>query len=78
MMMRILEAGGLPPLTDGIRTADRDNPNGYYEFEPVKQTARDVSWLAQAEGRAGCSHDGSQAGRQEGAEIREAVVQLGR
>jgi hypothetical protein len=52
MMMRILEAGGLPPLTDGIRTADRDNPNGYYEFEPVKQTARDASWLAQAEGRA--------------------------
>jgi hypothetical protein len=52
MMMRILEAGGLPPLTDGIRTADRDNPNGYYEFEPVKQTARDAAWLAQAEGRA--------------------------
>ncbi len=52
MMMRILEAGGLPPLTDGIRAADRDNPYGYYEFEPVKQTARDASWIAQAEGRA--------------------------
>ena len=52
MMMRILEASGLPPLTDGIRAADRDNPYGYYEFEPVKQTARDASWIAQAEGRA--------------------------
>jgi hypothetical protein len=52
MMMRILEAGGLPPLTDGLRAADRDNPNGYYEFEPVKETARDAAWLVQAEGRA--------------------------
>ena len=52
MMMRILEAGGLPPLTDGVRTADHDNPNGYYEFEPVKYTAQDASWLAHAEGRA--------------------------
>jgi len=52
MMMRILEAGGIAPLTDNIREADRDNPNGYYEFEPVKQTAEDASWLDEAEGRA--------------------------
>jgi len=52
MMMRILEAGGLPPLTDGARAADRDNPNGYYEFEPVKRTAQDPSWLDRAEGHA--------------------------
>ena len=51
MMMRILEAGGLPVLTDGERAADIDNPNGYYEFEPVKTTATDSSWLAQADGR---------------------------
>jgi len=52
MMMRILEAGGLPVLTDGLRAADADNPNGYYEFEPVKDTTRDPSWLAQADGKA--------------------------
>ncbi|MEI6212004.1 MAG: sulfotransferase domain-containing protein [bacterium] len=51
MMMRILEAGGLPLLTDQVRVADVDNPNGYCEFEPVKTTADDSSWLAQAEGR---------------------------
>jgi len=52
MMMRMLEAGGLPPLTDAVREADRDNPLGYYEYEPVKRLAADSSWVAQAEGRA--------------------------
>ncbi len=52
MMMRILEAGGLPPLTDGARAPDIDNPGGYYEFEPVKRTREDPSWLPLAEGRA--------------------------
>lgn len=52
MMMRMLECGGLPVLIDGIRTADDDNPNGYYEFEAVKQTREDASWLAESEGKA--------------------------
>ena len=52
MMMRMLEAGGLPPLTDGERTADDDNPNGYYELEAVKHTTEDASWLTDAPGRA--------------------------
>jgi len=53
MMMRMLEAGGLPPLTDHLRTADSDNPQGYYEFERVKQLDRgDSAWLATAEGKA--------------------------
>lgn len=30
MMMKILEAGGLSVLTDELRTADEDNPKGYY------------------------------------------------
>ena len=29
MMMQMLEAGGLPVLTDGEREADSDNPKGY-------------------------------------------------
>ena len=53
MMMRMLDAGGLPPLTDNLRTADTDNPEGYYEFERVKQLDRgDTAWLATAPGHA--------------------------
>src|SRR5262245_35974300 len=52
MMMRMLETGGLPVLTDDVRTPDDDNPNGYYEFEAVKQTKQDDSWLQSSEGKA--------------------------
>ncbi|MCJ7739325.1 MAG: sulfotransferase domain-containing protein [Anaerolineae bacterium] len=52
MMMKMLEAGGLPSLTDNIRTADDDNPKGYYEFERVKQIENDREWLPQASGKA--------------------------
>ncbi len=52
MMMKMLEAGGIPPVTDNLRTADEDNPKGYYEFERVKQlTKGDVAWLADAPGK---------------------------
>jgi hypothetical protein len=52
MMMRMLESGGLPVLTDHIRTADRDNPEGYYEYERVKRIEDDQDWLEEARGRA--------------------------
>jgi hypothetical protein len=52
MMMRMLEVGGMPVLTDNIRKADIDNPNGYYEFEPVKQLRKDASWMTDAYGKA--------------------------
>ena len=48
MMMKMLEAGGLQPLVDGLRVANEDNPRGYYEYEPVKRTKEDPSWLEQA------------------------------
>lgn len=52
MMMKMLEAGGIPPLTDKIREADKDNPKGYYEFERVKQLDKgDTDWLPQARGK---------------------------
>lgn len=51
MMMRMLETGGLPVMTDRIREADDDNPNGYYEFEAVKQTKEDASWLESSNGK---------------------------
>ena len=50
-MMRMLEAGGLLLLTDGSRPADEDNPDGYFEFVPVRHTARDTSWVTSARGR---------------------------
>lgn len=52
MMMRMLEAGGVPVLVDNIRVADDDNPRGYYEYEPVKQTKRDATWVPLAVGHA--------------------------
>lgn len=53
MMMKMLEAGGIPPLTDEIREADADNPRGYYEFERVKKLEKgDTDWLLQAERKA--------------------------
>jgi hypothetical protein len=53
MMMSMLEAGGLPLLKDDVRTADTDNPKGYFEFERVKKLREgDVDWLPEAQGRA--------------------------
>jgi hypothetical protein len=53
MMMKMIEAGGIPPLTDAIRAADEDNPKGYYEFERVKQMDKgDVAWVADAPGKS--------------------------
>ncbi len=51
MMMRMLEAGGLEVVTDGLREADVDNPKGYYEFEKVKQIKEDSSWIPSTRGR---------------------------
>ncbi|GAB4524432.1 MAG: hypothetical protein Fur0018_07990 [Anaerolineales bacterium] len=52
LMMKMLDAGGIPPLTDNIRTADEDNPKGYYEFERVKKLREgDTAWIPLAEGK---------------------------
>lgn len=54
MLMRMLEAGGTPLLTDDVRASDVDNPRGYYEFEPVRtlEETGDTSWLRTARGKA--------------------------
>src|SRR5512143_2608821 len=50
MMMKMLAEGGLQVLTDAIRSADEDNPNGYFELEVVKQLAEgQKEWLANAD-----------------------------
>jgi len=52
MMMKMLEAGGQPILTDNLREADDNNPNGYYEFERVKQLSDgDFDWIPEAGGK---------------------------
>ncbi len=53
MMMKMLEAGGLPIMTDNVRTADVDNPKGYYEYERVKDLEKetDKSYLRDGRGK---------------------------
>ncbi len=53
MMMKMLDATGLPIMTDHQRTADEDNPKGYYEYERVKDLKQetDKSWVRQARGK---------------------------
>ncbi len=51
-MMQMLAAGGLPVMTDSLRTEDASNPRGYYEFEPVKRLAQDSAWFPTARGKA--------------------------
>jgi len=53
MMMRMLADGGVPVITDELRRADSDNPNGYFELETVRQMSDgNVDWLAGARGKA--------------------------
>jgi hypothetical protein len=53
MMMKMLDAAGLEMMVDHERTADEDNPKGYYEYERVKDLEKepDKSWVGQARGK---------------------------
>jgi hypothetical protein len=53
MAMKMLEAGGMELVVDHIRTADEDNPKGYYEDERVKELAEmeDKDWIAGTRGK---------------------------
>ncbi len=53
MTMKMLEAGGMKPVTDDVRSADEDNPRGYFEDERVKDLGQmeDRSWLRTARGK---------------------------
>src|SRR3989442_4789242 len=52
LMMQMLQAGGMSLLKDDLRPPDADNPNGYWEYEPVKRLQQDNSWIPKAEGKA--------------------------
>jgi predicted AlkP superfamily phosphohydrolase/phosphomutase/tetratricopeptide (TPR) repeat protein len=51
MLMQLLVAGGVSPLTDGVREADSDNPRGYYEYERATHLHEDKAWLPEARGK---------------------------
>lgn len=53
MAMKMLEAGGLHTVVDNVRSADEDNPKGYFEDERVKDLAEteDRSWVTEARGK---------------------------
>ncbi len=51
MAMNAIGGGGIELLADHVRQADEDNPNGYYEFEPVKKTKDDATWISEAVGK---------------------------
>jgi predicted AlkP superfamily phosphohydrolase/phosphomutase/tetratricopeptide (TPR) repeat protein len=52
MLMQMLAAGDVTPVTDGVRQSDEDNPRGYFEFEPVKKLLENAEWLDSARGKA--------------------------
>jgi hypothetical protein len=54
MMMKMLQAGGVPLFVDGVRKADEDNPIGYYELEQTKSLLKDEdkAWLGEGRGKA--------------------------
>jgi predicted AlkP superfamily phosphohydrolase/phosphomutase/tetratricopeptide (TPR) repeat protein len=52
MLMQMLAAGGLALYTDGKRSADEDNPRGYFEAEDATRLHQHRDWVAGARGKA--------------------------
>ncbi len=54
MLMKMLEAGGMPIMTDSERSADIDNPKGYFEYERIKDLEKetDKSYVREGRGKA--------------------------
>ncbi len=50
-MMQMLAAAGMPVLADGRRSADANNPRGYFELESVKSLSKNQDVIGQAEGK---------------------------
>ena len=50
MLMKMLSRANIPPYVDNLRSADIDNPEGYFEYDPVKNLKEDNSWLRKCVG----------------------------
>ena len=51
MLMKMLDEGGMQIMTDSERTADIDNPKGYFEYERVKDLEKETDKSYVSEGR---------------------------
>ena len=52
MAMQLLEACGIPAVTDNIRQSNKYNPKGYYEHEKLRSWTVDQDWLDAQRGKA--------------------------
>ncbi len=52
LMMQMLRAGGMELMHDGKRKADIDNPEGYWEWEDIKNLPKRPLLIEQAHGKA--------------------------
>jgi hypothetical protein len=51
LMMQMVVAGGIPALTDGLRSADENNLKGYLEWEAAKALPQSPTAITAAEGK---------------------------
>jgi predicted AlkP superfamily phosphohydrolase/phosphomutase/tetratricopeptide (TPR) repeat protein len=51
LMMRMLQAAGLPLMTDGERTASKDSSAGNFEWEAIRRIGAQPELMRQAEGK---------------------------
>jgi hypothetical protein len=52
LMMNMLNAAGVPIMTDNKRAADEANPRGYFEWEDIKKLPRNSRIIERAAGKA--------------------------
>lgn len=52
LLMQMLQAGGADVLFDDEKPADKHNPNGYFEYAPVKTLEKNIDWLQDVQGKA--------------------------
>jgi predicted AlkP superfamily phosphohydrolase/phosphomutase/tetratricopeptide (TPR) repeat protein len=52
LMMNMLDAAGVPIMTDSKRAPDEANPRGYFEWEEIKKLPRNPSIIERAVGKA--------------------------
>ena len=52
LIMQMLQAGGVSVLTDKVRKPDKANPEGYFEYEAVKDLQNRPEIIREASGKA--------------------------
>lgn len=51
LMMQMLDAAGVPIMTDESRSSDEGNPRGYFEWQEIKQLPKNPYIIEKANGR---------------------------